>query len=146
MTDKEKFEGFKKKLIDENEARYGREVREKYGNEAVDASNCNVAGMSEEKLQEAQALSEEINEMLKKAFDEGDPAGESAQKVCELHRKWLCMFWPDGMYSPEAHKGLAAGYVADPRFTAYYDKIADGCTKFLKEAIDIYCGANRWYN
>jgi len=38
MTDQEKFEGFKQKLIDENEAKYGKEVREKYGDEAVDKS------------------------------------------------------------------------------------------------------------
>lgn len=135
----EKFEGFKQKLIDENEARYGKEVREKYGNETVDASNRKVAGMSEEKWQEAQDLSETINRLLKEAYEGGNPAGETAQKACDLHRQWLCMFWPEGMYSKEAHKGLAESYVADPRFTAYYDKIAVGCAKFLKEAIDIYC-------
>ena len=31
MHDKEKFEGFKKQLIEENEAKFGREAREKYG-------------------------------------------------------------------------------------------------------------------
>ncbi len=29
MTDKEKFEGFKQRLIDENEKKYGKEIREK---------------------------------------------------------------------------------------------------------------------
>ncbi|MDF2840549.1 MAG: transcriptional regulator, MerR family protein, partial [Clostridia bacterium] len=31
MTDKEKFEGFKQKMIDDNEKKYGAEIREKYG-------------------------------------------------------------------------------------------------------------------
>jgi len=31
MTDKEKFEGFKQKMIEENERKYGEEIREKYG-------------------------------------------------------------------------------------------------------------------
>src|SRR5690606_117157 len=31
MTDKEKFEGFKQQLIDDNETKYGKEIREKYG-------------------------------------------------------------------------------------------------------------------
>jgi DNA-binding transcriptional MerR regulator len=31
MSDKEKFEGFKKNMIDENEKKYGKEIREKYG-------------------------------------------------------------------------------------------------------------------
>ena len=39
MTDKEKFEGFKEKRIDDNEKKYGKEIREKYGNEQVDKSN-----------------------------------------------------------------------------------------------------------
>ena len=31
MTDSEKFEGFKQKMIDDNEERYGEEIRAKYG-------------------------------------------------------------------------------------------------------------------
>src|SRR5690554_5329923 len=33
MKDNEKFEGFKRNLLDENERKYGKEVREKYGEE-----------------------------------------------------------------------------------------------------------------
>jgi len=35
MSNKEKFEGFKKKMIDENEKKYGKEIREKYGDDTV---------------------------------------------------------------------------------------------------------------
>ena len=45
---------------------------------------------------EAQNLSEQIMEKLKKAFVLGNPASELAQEVCDLHRQWLCMFWKDG--------------------------------------------------
>ncbi|MDF2532758.1 MAG: transcriptional regulator, MerR family protein, partial [Clostridia bacterium] len=31
MTNKEKFQGFKKNMIEENEKKYGKEIREKYG-------------------------------------------------------------------------------------------------------------------
>jgi hypothetical protein len=31
MSDKEKFEGFKEKLISDNEKQYGKEIREKHG-------------------------------------------------------------------------------------------------------------------
>jgi hypothetical protein len=30
-------------------------------------------------------------------------------------------------------------YVDDPRFTAYYDKIAPGCAGFLRDAVKIFC-------
>lgn len=138
MTDKEKFEGFKKKMISKNEAQYGKEIREKYGDDAIDASYENIKGMSKEKWEESQKLSGQINELLQMAFEEGDSAGPTARKVCELHGKWLCMFWKEGTFSEEAHKALADGYVADERFTAYYDKIAPGCTRFLRDAIYSY--------
>lgn len=140
MSDVEKFEGLKRKAIEENEAAYGKEIRAKYGDEAIDASNAKLKAMSREQWKETQRLEEEIRETLKQAFLLGDPAGEAAQQACELHRQWLCMFWKEGMYSKEAHRALAEGYVADERFTAYYDKIAPGCTKFLRDAIEIYCG------
>ncbi len=139
MSDKEKFEGFKQKLIDDNEAAYGKEIREKYGDDVVGASNAKVAGMSEDEWQKAEALRTEYESLLKSSYEQGDPASYDAQKVCDLHRQWLCVFWKDGMYSKEAHKGIAEMYATDERFTAYYDKIAVGCAAFLQEAINIYC-------
>lgn len=142
MSDKEKFEGFKDNLIKDNEERYGQEIRKKYGDDIVNASNAKVKGMPQEKMQEAKVLGERIESTLAEAFVQGDPAGELAQSVCEMHKQWLCIFWPDGMYSPEAHMGLADMYVEDERFRANYDKIAPGCTEFLRDAIYIYCGKN----
>lgn len=139
MSDTEKFEGFKKKMLERNEAAYGKELRKRYGNEAVDASNAKVAGMNAAQWKNAKQLEALISQTLAEAYRTGDPAGEAAQKLCALHRQWLCMFWKDGTYSKEAHKALADGYVADERFTAYYDKIAPGCTKFLRDAIYVYC-------
>ena len=49
MTDKEKFEGFKKEVISKNEAKYGKEIREKYEDDAINASYEKIKGMSKEK-------------------------------------------------------------------------------------------------
>lgn len=136
MSDIEKFEGFKRKLVEEYEQKYGREAREKYGDEAVDHSNAKLLGMSREQYAEYEKLTAEFHETLKAAFEQGDPAGELAQKACELHKKWLCYFWKE--YSREAHIGLTQMYVEDPRFTAYFDNIAEGCAAFLKDAVIIY--------
>lgn len=73
------------------------------------------------------------------AMEEGDPAGEAARHVVDLHRQWLCAFWPDGSYSKEAHLGLAESYVVDERFRAYYDAIAPGAAEFLRDAVAAYC-------
>lgn len=137
MTDEEKFEGFKRKLIDENEAKYGKEIREKYGEEAVERSNARVRGMSRERHAAQERLSAELNEALKAACETGDPAGETAQKAAALHKEWLCFYWDQ--YSKEAHRGLAEMYVEDPRFAAYYDGIAPGLAAFLRDAIRIFC-------
>lgn len=138
MTDKEKFEGFKQKLIDDNEKKYGKEVRQKYGQEAVEQSNRKFKDLTEEEYKEFERLGEAVNETLKAAMETGDPAGELAQKTADLHRQWLGYTW--GSYSKEAHAGLARMYVDDGRFKAYYDKIQPGAAEFIKAAILIYTG------
>ncbi len=137
MKDQEKFEGFIEKMVDENEQKYGEEIRKKYGDDIVNRSNAKLKGMTSEQYAQLEALSLELNNTLKAAFEQGKPEGALAQKACELHKKWLCYFWDD--YSKEAHIGVTQMYVDDPRFTAYYDKIAVGCAAFLRDAVLIYC-------
>lgn len=141
MSDKEKFEGFKQKMIDENEKKYGLEIRVKYGDETVNKSNRKIKNATQEQLAEVEKLSVEITKTLKEAFATGDPAGELAQKAADLHRRWLSFFW-DG-YTKEAHAGLAQMYVDDDRFTAYYDKEQPGTAVFLRDAIFIYTGMGK---
>lgn len=45
MIDIEKFEGFKEKMIDENEKNYGIEIREKYGKDIIDILNKKFKNM-----------------------------------------------------------------------------------------------------
>jgi DNA-binding transcriptional MerR regulator len=137
MTDTEKFEGFKQTLINENEQKYGAEVREKYGDTAVNESNAKIKGLTQEQYDKSVQLSQELEITLKAAFETGEPAGELAQKACNLHKQWLCIMY--SKYSKEYHKGLAEMYVADERFKAYYDNIVPGCAEFLRDAINIYC-------
>lgn len=137
MTNEEKFEGFKEKLIADNEQKYGEEIRRKYGDETIDLSNAKLKNMTKEQYAELEALTQELNSTLKAAFEQGDPGSEPAQKACALHKQWLCFYW--GHYSKEAHIGVAQMYVDDPRFTAYYDKIAPGCAVFLRDAVRIFC-------
>ncbi|RID82363.1 MerR family transcriptional regulator [Peribacillus asahii] len=138
MEDQQKFEGFKEKMIEENEQKYGKEIREKYGDETVDVSNAKLRGMSQEDYQAMAALGEEILLLLEKAYETGDPASDVAQELAAKHKEWLMYSWPN--YSKEAHAGLAEMYVADEPFTAYYDKNVKGGTEFLRDAILIYLG------
>ncbi len=141
MSDKEKFDGFKKNLIEENEKKYGKEVREKYGDDIVNASNAKMMNMTQEKYEEFEKLGKEVLDTLYAAYQTGDPAGELGQKAAELHRQWLSFTW--NSYSKEAHAGLANMYVEDERFTAFYDKVQPGAAVFLRDAILIYTGMNQ---
>lgn len=134
MSDDEKFQAFKEKAIQENEAAYGAEARQKYGDEAVDASNQKFLKMSKEELQAFQSLEAEILARLEAAVEGGAaPESEEAGEVVNLHKKWLLM--TACPYSPETHRGIASMYVTDARFTAYYDKKASGCAKLLSDAV-----------
>lgn len=133
MSDKEKFEGFKKKLVEENEEKYGKEIREKYTDQVVDEANQKMLNMSKEQYDEFKTLEQEILDTLEEAFATKDPTGELGQKAATLHKKWLSYTWKE--YSKEAHKGLVQMYVEDKRFAAYYDKKQPGIAVFLRDAV-----------
>lgn len=140
MSDQEKFEGFKQKLIDDNEKKYGQEIRKKYGDSAVDQSNQKLKGMTEEQHAMVQQVEAEMFELLLQAMEDGDPASSLAQKSADLHRQWLSFYW--NSYTKEAHAGVAQMYVDDERFTAYYDKHRPGLAEFLRDAVHVYTGSN----
>ena len=133
MSDNEKFEGLKQKMIEDNEKKYGKEIREKYGNETIDKSNERFGNMSKVDFDKMKLLEEQVKETLAQAFNTGDPKGVLAQKAAELHKQWLMCSWAE--YSKEAHAGLAQMYVADERFKQYYDEKKPGTAEFLRDAI-----------
>lgn len=136
MADHEKFEGFKKQLVEDNEAAFGKEIREKYGDAEVDRSNAKMLGMGQEQYEAFKRLEQEILEKLEHALKEGEPAGAAGQEIADLHRQWLGFTW--GSYEPKAHAGLAEMYVADERFAAYYEKAGEGAAQYLRDAIIVY--------
>ena len=139
MSDKEKFEAFKRNLAAENETRYGKEIRAKYGDDTVEQSSRRVLSLTEEEYARRQALEEEIRSALTAAVRSGqDPAGAEGQRIAQLHREWLSLSWEK--YSPQAHGGLVRMYTQDPRFTAYYDREEPGCAAFLEAAVLAWLG------
>lgn len=137
MSDREKFEAFKRRAVEANEEQYGREIREKYGQEAVEGSNRKFLSMTEEAHGQWKALEAEILSALAAAVRGGeDPAGPEGRRIAELHRRWLCCTWDK--YTPQAHRGVAELYTEDQRFTAYYDKEVPGCAAFLRSAVRAY--------
>lgn len=140
MTDQEKFDAFKRRVIAANEAAFGQEIRQKYGDEEADRANACVLALTQEEYEAWKALGGEIHAALAAAVGAGaDPAGPEGQRIAQLHRRWLSYSWE--AYTPQAHAGLAELYVSDPRFTAYYDREVPGCAAFLRDAVRAYTGA-----
>jgi hypothetical protein len=123
-------------MIDDNEAKYGKEIRAKYGDDVVNGSNEKLKNMTKEEYEEVNRLADEVLATLCKC----DPASDIAQITAELHKKWLMYYWSE--YSKEAHAYIAQMYVDDERFKAYYEK-QPGMTEFLRDAIHIYTGVTK---
>lgn len=134
MNDEQKFAAFKQALVDQNETDYGPEVRAKYGDEAADAANQKMLSMTEADYRHFKELEQKILLALRQAVAAGqDPAGEAGRAVAALHAEWLRMSWHK--YQPAMHLGVADMYLADERFTAYYDGECPGCAEFLNKAV-----------
>lgn len=133
MTDKEKFAGFKEQLITENEQKYGKEIREKYGDEEVEMSNAKLKGMSEEDFKTMKSLENEIFALLEEASSIDNPKSDVAMELAKKHKEWLMFSWTN--YSQEAHANLVEMYVQDERFTAYYEQKVKGGATLLRDAV-----------
>lgn len=136
MTDAEKFEGLKKELIEKNEANYGKEIRERYGENTVEETYSKIRAMSEAEYEQIDVLGNKLIETLVEAFQSGDASCEKAQQAALMHKQWLSFYWSE--YSAQAHEGIVQMYVCDDRFRAYYDKHQPGLTEFLRDAVLIF--------
>ena len=134
MSDNERFQAFKERVVKENEKRYGAEIQEKYGDEELDTANRKVLDMSEEDWERFQNLGEEIRIQLKEAVLAGEtPESERGKRIVLLHKEWLGKTWKQ--YTKEAHAAIADMYICDERFRLYYDKEVEGCAAFLEAAV-----------
>lgn len=140
MTNEEKFELFKEKLIADNEAQYGEELRVKFNEQSISESYGKMRDLTEAQYRAANELEQNLFERLKEALEIGEASSSVAAEVAELHKRWLSFYW--AKYTKEAHLGLAQMYRFDERFIAYYDeRVGERATFFLVEAIEHY--ANR---
>jgi len=134
MAAHEKFEAFKRNAINENEVKYGKEARRKYGDEAVNASNAHMMNMTEDQYDEWQRIGVEIQSRLESAVQHSLSADSpEGAAIAELHKQWLRFTW--SQYTVQAHAGVAEMYIMDERFTQYYDANVPGCARFLRDAV-----------
>lgn len=136
MKDANRFEALKRTALEENERTYGAEVRARYGNDAMDASNAKLQAMDEREWKDLEELGRAILDQLGAAMRTGDPESPASARLAQMYAAWIRGYWGEGAYTPEAHRALAAGYVNDARFRAYYDeRVGDGAAAFLAKAL-----------
>jgi DNA-binding transcriptional MerR regulator len=123
MTDTEKFKAFKKTKISENEAKYGMEIRQKYGSKTIEQSNQKFSKLSEVEFQQMQSVEKTLIDDLVALKQHPDLDSQLAQKIYQEHKQWLEYTWPS--YTKKAHRGLVDMYISDARFGDYYDKKAN---------------------
>lgn len=137
MSDKEKFEALKKSAVRENEEKYGAEIRSRYGDEEMDASNGKMLNMTKDEWEKFQKLEQKICDLLKRGIMDGiTPESEKAKEIVLLHKEWLCMTWKQ--YTKEAHREVAMLYTLDERFKAHYDEEMEGCAALLEKAVQYW--------
>ncbi|MFF3862169.1 MerR family transcriptional regulator [Streptomyces sp. NPDC002209] len=131
LTPEEKFEVFgdfdPDQYADEAYRRWG-------GTDAYKESARRTAAYTKEDWKRFQAEADEINRRFAELMDAGAPAeSDEAMDVAEEHRGWI----DRNSYtcSHEMHTCLGEMYVADERFTAYYDAIRPGLAVFVRDAI-----------
>ncbi|MER5732940.1 MerR family transcriptional regulator [Streptomyces sp. NPDC002138] len=131
LTPEEKFEVFGDFDPDEHaaeaEARWG-------GTDAYRESVRRAATSTKEDWQRIMGAAEDINRRLAALLEAGGSAESApAMDLAEEHRGWLeANCYP---CSYEMHVGLGEMYVADERFTAYYDAVRPGLAVFVRDAI-----------
>jgi DNA-binding transcriptional MerR regulator len=131
LTPEERFEVFGDFDPDQHAA----EVEERWGDtDAYRQSQQRVARYTKDDWERMKAESAEPVNRLVSAMQAGQPADSTeAMDAAEAHRQHISDWFYDCTY--EIHVGMAEMYLADPRFTATYEKIAPGLAQYLHDAI-----------
>ncbi|SCI77840.1 Multidrug transporter activation protein [uncultured Clostridium sp.] len=136
MSDQERFAGLGKAAVEKNEQAYGREIRQKYGDKALDQSNAALSKLNKTQYDAIMQEGEAITASIAACMPQGADAQET-QAAIARHYAYLNAHF--GIhYTYEMYAGLGQMYACDPRFTAYYERFAPGLAAFMQQAIAIF--------
>jgi DNA-binding transcriptional MerR regulator len=133
MTPDKVFEGFEHNP-------YEAEARERWGDEAVDASYERMRGWSEADAEKARTGYTRVHEGMAALKAEGaDVTDLSVQELVQLHYEVTSLFWTP---TAEAYRGLGQMYVDDKRFSRTIGGDDDSVAVFLRDAMNVYADRN----
>ena len=139
MDKKEMFKAFDYDKMMEEQKQYEDEVKDRWGStEAYRISKERTSKYTKEDWERIGAESEgNLKEMIE-CFTSGVPYDDPRMMaVCDNARAQMSKnFYPCSL---EMYSNLGNMYIADERFTAFYDKFAPGLAAYYNEAIQHYC-------
>lgn len=134
MHDQELYSGFSK---EEAEA-YAKEAKARWGNtEAYKQSQERVKKMSKEQFEQIGKEGDELQKEIVAHMDQG-PDSPVIQALIAKHYDNLRHFYEPNL---ELYRGLADGYVSDPRFAAHFKKYHPDLPEFMRDAMHAFCDA-----
>ena len=131
LTPEERFEVFGDWLPEE----YAAEAEQRWGDtEEWAQSQRRTAAMSKADWLQVKAETDDVEGRFAAALGAGVAADSAAaMDLAEEHRQHISRWFYD--CSPQVHAGLGEMYVADERFTAYYERIAPGLAQYVSTAV-----------
>jgi DNA-binding transcriptional MerR regulator len=130
MNQSEFFKGWS----EEKQPEFEQEIRQKYGEHAMDGVIDWNSYTKEQKtaiIAEGKANTQAMAALMDKPFN----SPEVQAVVARWHQQLKYFFDP----SIERMRGLGQMYTEDPRFMMGYEKVRKGLALFMKQAIDFYC-------
>jgi MerR family transcriptional regulator, thiopeptide resistance regulator len=131
MQIKEYYQGFS----DEQIEKYRQEVRQRWGDDVLRASEARIIGMGKERFAALQAEGGSIFKAISDNMSKGFDSAEVQEQVAKW-RQWLENF---ASYSDGAVLGLGQAYSQHLEFAKFFRKIHKDLPGFLTKAIEHYC-------
>ncbi len=131
LTPEEQFEIFGTDKL----AQYAEEAEQRWGDtDAWKQSQQRAAAYTKDDWIAVKREADDNIQQFADALRAGAPAASDvAMDLAEAHRKYISRWFYNCGY--DVHRGLAEMYIADPRYTESYDKIAPGFSHYVHDAI-----------
>jgi DNA-binding transcriptional MerR regulator len=132
MEDKQLYSSFSKDELDE----YAKEAKQRWGHtEAYKQSQERYGKLSDAEKQKIGQAGEDLLKDIASHMPEGAKS-DVVQQLIGRHYEALRTFYDP---NTKLYRGLAEMYVADPRFTAFYEQRAPGLAQFMRDAMVEFC-------
>lgn len=130
LTPEERFEVFG----DFDPDAHADEAKNRWGDtDAYKQSARRTSKYTKDDWKRVMAQQSTVTERLATLFQDGAAAdSEAAKDAAEAHRQFIAQSFYD--CPPQMHAGLGEMYVADHRFTEYWDKHAEGLAVWVRDA------------